>query len=195
MHRGVSATLVSLFIVIAGPGVVIDQSAHAEATERVEQAGVVVELHVLSARETEDIFDVNLVRKRVQPLVIRMKNESGTTYRFRKADVDEHYLPAATAAKQAYENPLVVGKSVVGRVLGYLPSKILRPKAKTSDRPMFNRAIQESFVREEIPDGEIGANGKLSGFLYVRPLEPGAPIRVKLMNVQTQEPLVFEFQS
>ena len=180
-------------------GLLIELSGASDAADRrqaaVEHAGVSVELQVLSAKETEEIFDVNLVRKRVQPLVIRIKNGSVVAYRFRKADVDEHYLPAATAAKQAYENPLVVGKSVVGRVLGYLPSKVFKSPAKVPERPILNRTIQESFVREEIPDAEIGANGKLSGFLYVRPLAPGSFIRVKLINIQTQEPLVFEFQS
>ena len=193
MSRWVWVAILS-FMIIAGSGLASDQAINAEAPERVEHAGVVVELHILSAKETEDIFDVNLVRKRVQPLVIRIKNDSGTTYRFRKADVDEHYLPAATAAKQAYENPLVVGKGVAGRVLGYLPSKIFKSSAKVPERPVFNRTIQDSFVREEIPDGEIGSNGKLSGFLYVRSLEPGAPIRVTLINVHTQEPLLFEFE-
>ena len=159
---------------------------------RVQKAGVSVDAQILGADETKDIFDVDLIRKGVQPIVIEIHNRSQATYRFRKTDVDAHYLPAAVAAKAAYENPMVIGGAIVGQTVSALHQFIFPPPKHATFRPIFNRDVQESFVKEEIPDAEIGPNGSLSGFLYLRPLAPGATFRVTLINRQTQQPLIFE---
>ncbi|MBI2495605.1 MAG: hypothetical protein HYY90_00440 [Candidatus Omnitrophica bacterium] len=161
---------------------------------RVEKAGVSVSVQVIGADEAGDIFGVNLVQRGVQPLLLEIRNGSGRQYRFAKANVDERYIPAATAARKAYEHPLLVGGQVIKRIVGSVPDFMVRSGArhKPPPRPIFNRTIQESFVKEEIADAEIGPNGSLKGFLYVRPLEPGAHLSVKLIDVQTQEPLAFD---
>ena len=164
---------------------------------RMEQAGVSVDIDVLDAQRTSDIFDVDLVKKGIQPVMIKIRNHSAQTYRFTKADVDAHYIPAATAAKRAYENPIRIGSRLVGRAVGILPRWLINSRREiereqASDQPLFNREMQASFVQGEIPDADVAPEGTLEGFLYLRPREPGAHVRVRLLNTSTQEPLVFE---
>ncbi len=170
------------------------RSANASVPGRVQQAGVSVEVQVIDAEQTRNIFDVDLVGEGIQPLLIKIRNESGHTYRFSKASVDAHYLPAATVARKAYENPIVIGGEMIGRVVGVIPKVILPSTShrQTPSQPLFNREVRASFMREEIADGDIGPNGSLAGFMYVRPLAPGSRISVRLINVQTQEPLTFD---
>ena len=164
---------------------------------RMEQAGVSVDVEILDREHTVDIFDVDLVKKGVQPVMIKIHNQSTQTYRFKKADVDARYIPAATAAKRAYENPIRIGGRLVGRAVGTVPRWLLNSRREiereqATDQPLFNREMQASFVQGEIPDAEVTPDGTLEGFLYLRPLEPGAHVRVRLLNTSTQEPLVFE---
>ncbi len=44
----------------------------------------------------------------------------------------------------------------------------------------------------EIADATVEPNGSLVGYLFIHPIKPGSRITVKLINVQTQEPLVFD---
>ena len=183
-----------LRIAIAASALMMAGSVFADGSVREREAGVTVGIQVIDAEQTADIFDINLVAKGVQPLLITIKNGSGQTYQFRKADV-ARYIPAAEAAKQAYDNPLVVGGRLLRQVAAIVPKLLFtqtRSHGGVSPPPVLNRNIQQDFVREEIADGEIAPNGSLEGFLYLRPLEPGTPIRVTLVNAKTQEPLVIE---
>lgn len=159
---------------------------------RMEKRGLSVDVQALDAEHTRDIFETDLVAKGAQPLLIKIRNESGQTYRFRKADVDARYLPAAEAAKLSYENPVVIGGQALGRAIGFIPGLIFKAPRKVPPRPILNRGVQESFVREEIADADIEPGGSLEGFMFVRPFSGGRRLRVTLINVQTQEPLVFD---
>ena len=169
-----------------------ESPAPAAAPGRIQHEGVSVDARVMDADEVEDVFDVNLIRKGVQPLLITIRNDSQVTYRFRKADVDAHYIPAADAAKAAYENPVAIGGAIAQRAVSVLHQFIYPPPKPVLDRPILNRSVQQSFVKEEIPDAEIAPNSSLSGFLYIRPQAASTPLRVTLLNLQTQQPLVFD---
>ena len=185
-------------VLVAGPAT--GQAAHAlfesphSATVpgRVQHEGVSVDVQVMDAEETKDVFDVDLIRQGVQPLVITIRNGSQATYRFRKADVDAHYIPAAVAATKAYENPVVVGGEIVEQTVRSLHQFIFPPPKHMPGRPILNRNVQQSFVKEEIPDADIAPKGSLSGFLFLRAQAAGVPLRVTLINLQTQQPLVFD---
>ncbi len=157
----------------------------------VEHAGVSVEVHVLDADQTEDIFDADLLARGIQPLVITIRNHSTQTYRFTKADVDAHYIPATIAAKAAYENPVVISGRVIGRAVSVIPRWIF-PHHNTPPRPLLNRDIQANFVREEIRDADVGPNSSLSGFLFSHPPESTAHLHIRLLSTQTQVSLEFD---
>ncbi|MBI3996177.1 MAG: hypothetical protein HY352_00815 [Candidatus Omnitrophica bacterium] len=164
---------------------------------RMEQAGVSVDIDVLDAQHTVDIFDVDLIKKGVQPVMIKIHNHSMQTYRFKKSDVDAHYIPAAVAAKKAYENPVRIGGRFVRRAVGTIPRWLLNApsgiaREHAADQPLLNREMQASFVRGEIADADIAPNATLEGFLYLKPLQPGVHVRIPLLNTSTQELLMFD---
>ncbi len=159
---------------------------------RVEKAGVSVEVAVIDPDQTTDIFGVDLVRKGIQPLMMTIRNGGAQTYRFRKADVGAHYLPAAAVARHAYENPIVTGGRVAGWLVWQAPAFVFPSLQRGTRRPALRRDVLRDFTREEIADTEIGPGGSARGFLFIRPGERGQPFTVRLLNVQTQEPLVIE---
>ena len=159
---------------------------------RIQKEGVSVDVQVMDAEETTDVFGVDLVRQGVQQLVITIHNGSQAAYRFRKADVDARYIPAAVAATKAYENPVIVGGEILERTVSSLHQFIFPPPKNVPGRPILNRNVQQSFIKEEIPEAEITPSSSLSGFLYIRPQAARTPLRVTLLNLQTQQPLVFD---
>lgn len=158
-----------------------------------KREGVFVRIEVIDAQQAEDIFDADMLGHKVQPLMVEIRNGSQQTYQFSKANVGAKQIPAETAARAAYENPIVVTGGIVGRVLSIIPRNVL-PHRERHDvsRPLLNRQIQASVVKEQIPDATVAPNGSLTGLMYVRPLGSNAKLRVTLINTQTNEPLVFD---
>ena len=159
---------------------------------RVEHQGVTVEVQLIDAEQTTDIFSVDLLRKGVQPLLVKIRNDSAQTYQFKKFQVDAQYIPAAEAAKQAYDNPVAVGGRVVGRTLLSIPRGIFKSRGTPQERPLLNAEVQASFVREEIPDRDIPVNSALAGLMDIKPLASGAHLTLTLIDVATSAPLIFE---
>ena len=159
---------------------------------QIQKDSVSVGVEVVDADQTQDIFGTNLLRRRIQPLVITIQNESDQTYHFSKADVDAHYIPASKVARHTYENPLITGVRMIGWVIWLIPACVFPSLRKNLHRPAMHRDVQADFAREEIADADIGPHGRAQGFLFIRPLAPGSRIRVKLIRVPTQEPLTFD---
>src|SRR3989338_2478009 len=90
-------------------------------SNRIEKDGVSVAVDVLKPEDTEDVFGADLVRQGTQPLMLMIQNGSAETYRFRKADVDARYIPAAEAARHAYGNPIVTGGRMIGWAVWHVP--------------------------------------------------------------------------
>ena len=175
------------------------QADSAHTLSQIEHAKVSVEVERYAADETQAIFGADLLRHGIQPLSLLIDNRSPQAYVFQKANVDAHYLPAAEVAQVAYENPVQVGvHGLLWTVL--LPLRALRvlknyPR-KTGKAsfvgPPTNAEIQANFLKMEIADATVGPNGSLAGDLFIHPITPGSRITVKLINAQTQEPLVFD---
>ena len=159
---------------------------------RVEKAGVSVEVGVMSPEETSDIFGVDLIKRGIQPLMMTIRNGGAQTYRFRKADVDANYVPAAAVATHAYENPVVTGGRVAGWLLWHVPAFVFPSLQRGTRRPALRRDVRRDFAREEIADTEIGPGGVARGFMFIRHREGGGPLMVRLLNVQTQDVLIIE---
>ena len=159
---------------------------------RVEHQGVTVEVQLIDAEQTANIFGVDLLRKGVQPLLVKIHNDSARRYQFKKSQVDAQYIPAAEAAKQAYDNPVAVGGRVVARTLFLIPRLIFKSRGTPQERPLLNAEVQASFVREEISDRDIRAKSSLAGLMYIKPLASGAHLTLTLIDVAAQAPLTFE---
>lgn len=211
MSRHVSNTqdwllLVTLSVIVSRPAISAakqrdvfaapQEAAHAKVPGRVTQADVSVDVQVLNAERTKDIFDLDLINKGVQPLFIKIHNASQQTYRFSKASVDAHHIPAALAARVAYDNLLLVGGRVVKYTVTSIPKAIFvkshKNKKKDVKPALLNRETRAVFEKEEIADRNIKPKETLSGFLYLHLLAPHSHVTVTLINVQTQAPLVFD---
>ena len=209
MSRHVSNTqdwllLVTLSVIVSRPAISAakqrdlfaapQEAVDAKVPGRVTQADVSVDVQVLNAERTKDIFDLDLIKKGVQPLFIKIHNTSQQAYRFSKAGVDAHYIPASLAAQAAYDNLLLVGGRVVKYTVTSIPKAIFVKSHKKKDvKPaLLNRDTRAVFEKEEIADREIKPNETLSGFLYLYPLASHSHVTVTLINVQTQAPLVFD---
>lgn len=212
MSRRISSTqggllLVTLSVIVSRPAISTakrrdvfaapQEAADAKVPGRVTQADVSVEVQVLDAEHTKDIFDIDLIKKRVQPLFIKIHNASRQTYHFSKASVDTHYLPASLAAQAAYDNPLLVGGRVVKHTVTSIPKAMFEKSHKKKDvKPaLLNRETRAVFEKEEIADRDIKPKETLSGFLYLHPLAPHGHVTVTLTNIQTNAPLVFTIPS
>jgi len=167
------------------------------SAHQIKKEQVTVAAEFLNTDLAANIFDTDLVGHGIQPLTIAIENRSNQTYAFRKSDVDEHYIPAAQAARAAYQNPVKAEGRAVGWLLLRIPKLIARVTSKRhrpsiASTQFVNRDIQADFVKEEIADTTIGPNGSLTGFMFLElPRQEGVLV-VKLLNVQTQQPLVFE---
>ena len=177
----------------------LQQAESVHALSRIEHAQVSVEVERYAADETQAIFGADLVRHGMQPVSLIIDNESPEAYVFLKTNVDDHYIPATEVAKVAYENPVQVGAHGLLWVV-LLPSQMLRILKQYAHKttkaslvgPPTNQQIRADFVKREIADTTVGPNGSIAGHLFIHPIKQGGRVTVKLINAQTQAPLVFD---
>lgn len=172
---------------------------------RLEQQEVSVAAFLLGPEQAREQVHVELLRDRIQPLMIVVRNDSDQTYTFRKSDVDSRYLPAREAAKGAQIHPVVHAARVTRWIIWLLPgvlfNAVIEPSTglpfpgmdEIASRPPTprNREVAEDFLRNEIPDGQIGPHESVSGLMFIRPPRLWSTLPIKLVNARTQEPLVF----
>lgn len=178
----------------------------ADNAEHLQRDGVGVAIHVFDPTTTQRVFGVNLLRYRVQPVLVVIRNENPDPYVFRKAGLDRHYIPAANAARVAVVHPVVRLTRTVKWLAWFVPGVLFETfvePASTIDFPGVEEAAQrpprvntrriiDEFVAHEIADEEIPPGGTLSGVLFIRPPKLGSVIPVTLLNARTQQPLVFD---
>ena len=158
----------------------------------VAKEGVTVEMRVLSQQEIKNVFGVDLLEEHIQPVVVKIKNDSKQTYAFHRANLNLEALSAAEAAKAAFENPIVVGGGLVKRGLGVIGRVIFPVKKAPEEKPITNSELQATFVREEMPEGGIAPDAFVQGFVFVRPLTPEKQLSLTLIKSANQQTLVFD---
>ncbi len=175
-------------------------------SDHLQQDGVVVAVKVLDDEMSRQVFGVHLLRHRVQPLVVVVRNGSQDSYLFRKAGVGAPVIPAANAARVAVVHPIVRMTRTVKWLAWFVPGLVFETfvePASTIDFPGVEEAAQrpprvntqhviDEFVALEIPDAEIPPGRRLSGAMFIRPPKLGSVLPVTLLNARTQQPLVFD---
>ncbi len=170
-----------------------------------EKSRVTLIIKTLDPDETSMIFSGALTRNGIQPLLLQIDNRSDQAYAFRKADV-EGDVPASQAAHYAYADSattavrttkwLVLSAPI--DAVGWAVKSVLRARVEavrnvTKHKPEENRDIQADFMRMELADQAVDPQGSLIGYVFIHLPQPKSPINIKLTNVNTHEPLVFEF--
>lgn len=178
----------------------------AASPSRIEQDHVSVAAVLIEPRRTKQIFGTDLVRKGVQPLLLRIHNGNDRAYLFDKAHVNPPAIPAAQAARRTDLHPTITLarylKWLVFVVPGIIVESIVEP-ASTFNFPGIEEAAQRpprsnaqrltaDFLKHEIADEEIGPNGSLEGVLFIHPPRLGSAVRVTLINAHTRQPLVLD---
>ena len=159
----------------------------------IEQEHIAVLAKRLSAEEIEQAFDENLLRRGVQPVSIEIRNEATEPARFRKADVNAHYVPAERVARYAYANPIVVGLRFVRWPIACTGAFIIRMGREVHcPKPVTNRDIREDYRFQEIPDAEIAPGGSLDGMLFL-PAASSGPVTITLTKTGSPQPLMYTF--
>ena len=163
----------------------------------VTQNGVSVAVEFMGYCQADSTFDCELTKKKVTPVFIVIDNKSNIAYGFRKSDVDTSFMPAEEVAKKC-------ARSTMGRLLGYgvlalcpftwiifLPMLI----AEMINCPTINSRMKNDYITNEIADTTIGPNRSISGIMFVAPLQSGQLFNVPLVNRDTGEKLIFQFQN
>ncbi|MDP3722755.1 MAG: hypothetical protein Q8R91_04575 [Candidatus Omnitrophota bacterium] len=180
------------------------QAAAGSAVSRIEQDGVSVLLDVLDRRRAQELFHADLLGRGVQPISLAIRNGSGQTYRFSKADVALPLMPSAQAAQRSLPHPAVRVARLIKWGFFFFPGLVMQSIVEpttTLDFPVFEetakrpprvdrQAITADFRQQEIADGAIGPDGTQTGFVFARPLRMGQAISLRLINAATQQPLM-----
>ena len=141
---------------------------------------VSVVVKVLEPSLSRSLFQVDLPRHHIQPLLLLLHNGGGETYLFRKAAVDARYLHAEAVARMVSQHPSVTllrfGKWLAMLLPGLLFETIIEPattfdfpgieEAAQRPPPTDNARIREAFARCEIPDGPLARDHTLEGAMF-----------------------------
>lgn len=165
---------------------------------RVEREGVTVAAYAMGRTYTRTVFDADLVRQGAQPLMLLIGNHGPETYLFRKADVDDQYLPATEVARHAERYS--VAESIVGTVFWLLPDALagivmlpIYPVVALAEmNASVNEQISLEYQTREISDAQIDPSRSLSGVIFLRPERLREQVTIRLTNLRTQRPLVFK---
>lgn len=163
----------------------------------VTQKDVSMAVKFLNSAEANTTFDCELTKRKVIPVYIVIDNKSDVTYSFRKADVDSSYLPAEEVARKC-------ARSTMGRVLSYgalgliiilwvvfIPMAI----AEAINCPRINSQMRNDYITNEIADTTIAPSRSISGIMFVSPLKSGELFTIPLVNKDTGERILFQFQN
>lgn len=160
------------------------------------QKDVSVAVKFMNASEALTTFDCEMNKRNISPVFIIIENKSSNTYGFRKADVDSSYISGEDAAKKCARSTM--GRVATYGVLGlivilwivFIPMAI----AEMISCPRINSQMRSDYTSNEIADATIGPGRSLSGVMYVAPFKSGTPFTIPLINRDTNERLLFQFQ-
>jgi hypothetical protein len=152
------------------------------------QKDVSVAVKFMNASEALTTFDCEMNKRNISPVYIVIENKSSNTYGFRKADID--------AAKKCARSTMgrvasygVLGLIVIAWIV-FIPMAI----AEMISCPRINSQMRADYTSNEIADATIGSGRSLSGVMYVAPFKSGTAFTIPLINRDTNERLLFQFQ-
>lgn len=168
----------------------------ADQPNAITQKDVSVAVKFMSSSEAVAIFDCEMNKRNISPVFIVIDNKSINSYGFRKGDIDSSYISGEESAKKCARNTMgrVVTYGVLGAIvilwIVFIPMAI----GEMINCPRINAQMRSDYTSNEIADTTIGPGRSLSGVMYVAPFKSGTPFTIQLMNIETGERLLFQFQ-
>lgn len=171
------------------------------------QDGVAVGIELLTPAQARGMFQVELARNGIQPLLVAIQNTSAQTWRLRKSEMGLRVIPASRVAALACPDPVHTlaryVKWLAFVIPGLLFETVIEP-ASTLDFPILHqtsrhpaasgcRYIREDFVRQELADGEIAPGQLRSGVVFVPPVRLGSTVSITLAAAGSQEKAAWVF--
>jgi hypothetical protein len=161
------------------------------------QKDVSVAVKFLSASEALNTFDCEMNRRNISPIFIAIENKSNVQYGFRRADVDPNYISGEESAKKCSRSTMsrvggfgLLGVFIIAWII-FLPLSI----AEMVNSPRINAQMRTDYTSNEIADTTIGPGRSISGVIYTSPLKSGEMFTIPLINRDTGEKLLFQFQA
>lgn len=132
---------------------------------------LIVTVAVPDAATTRKRFGVDLWRRRIQPVWLRVQNDGPDTWTLLKAGIDPAYYPAAEAARATHF-------STATRVASYgVASVVFLPLALPGAIDVWrahaaNARMDEDFAAQALNGTLVPPGGAIEGFVFT-PLDPG----------------------
>jgi hypothetical protein len=162
----------------------------------ITQKDVSVAVKFMSVSEAFTTFDCEMDRRNISPVFIVIENKSSNNYGFRKADIDSSYISGEQAAKKCARSTMgrvatygILGLIVIAWVV-FIPMAI----GEMINCPRINSQMRADYTSNEIADATIGPGRSLSGVMYVAPFKSRTTFTIPLINRDTNERLLFQFQ-
>jgi hypothetical protein len=158
-----------------------EEQAYLQRAQVQRDNELVVLVSVLDDRESDRFFGVPLARRRMQPVWLRITNNSAQPYRLRLAGLDPNYYPPLEAA---FVNHFAIGRRLVGFGLLawlFLPLLILLP-FKILGARAANRRMNAFFQEHGIGSGLIRPGQELAGFVFTTHDAGLKQVRIRLLG-------------
>ena len=163
----------------------------------ITQKDVAVAVKFMSCSEAETTFDCEMGKRKINPVFIVIENKSNITYSFRKADIDSSYLAAEEVVKKCARSTMgrvatygLLGLIVIAWIV-FIPMAI----AEAINCPRINSQMRSDYISHEIADATIAPGRSLNGVMFVAPFRSGEAFNIPLVNRDTGEKLIFQFQN
>jgi len=133
---------------------------------------VTVAAAVLGPEETRKTFAVDLYAKGVQPVYVKIDNQSSSTFIFFERSVDPHYFSPLEAAYQAHVSVMApfyqygLSSAVMWPLLPFVPIRAITAGKANSE-------MDEYFDDAGIGNESISPGEQLEGFIFTH-IDPGA---------------------
>ncbi len=169
-------------------------------SHQLTQDGVAVGVEFLTPTQARGMFQVDLARNDIQPLLVAIQNTSAQTYVLRKSEMGLRVIPASRVAALACPDPVHTLARYVKWLAFLIPGLVFEmvvEPASTLDFPIMHdvsrhpaasgcRSIREDFVRQELADGELAPGQWRSGVVFVPPVRLGSTVSITLTPVGSQ---------
>ena len=136
-----------------------------ERSQRQEDARAAVTVAVLSREESRRLFGVDLARRGIQPVFLRVENRSGRSLRLQMVAVDPRYFTPLEAAAGNHFS-FVRRLSAFGAIgWVFLPVLLFVP-LKLVTAWLANRRMDDLFRRRGFRLGPVGPGSTAEGFVF-----------------------------
>jgi hypothetical protein len=169
-----------------------DERPFMDRAETRERAGLEVTASVLSAHESRRFFGVNMARRGIQPLWVRIANGTDRTLWLDPFSIDSAYY---TPLEAAYVSHFAVGKRLLSLgalaflFLPLLPIALFKALGARS----ANRRMNAFFRAHGFRGGPIGAGEARSGFVFCTLDEGVKNVTLEILGAHQPQTFAFMF--